>query len=320
MMKRLRNMLILYLIAVSFAGCMRISGSDEKEMKIPEIPSTLEVDEQGVPVLHVYDIEKEKSEEMDVETYVEGVLAGEMRNDWPKEALKAQAILARTFVMKFIETKSSRYEDADISTDISEAQAYAEGLINERIKEAVEETRGMIVSYDGEIAHTWFHAHSGGITELPRDGLDYKENPAYTKSVKSPDSENAPQEVKAWKAVFSLEEVEEAAKALGVKTGNITSIEIGQKGKSGRASTLVINGKEVSAPSLRVQIGSEKLKSTLLDGVSIENGEAVFSGRGYGHGVGMSQWGAYAMAESGKGAEEIIREYFNDVDIVKMWN
>ena len=89
---------------------------------------------------------------MDIETYVMGVLAGEMKNDWPEEALKAQAILARTFVLKFIETKDSKYDGADISTDVSEAQAYSEADINDKVRAAVEETRGLVMSYEGELA------------------------------------------------------------------------------------------------------------------------------------------------------------------------
>ena len=78
----------------------------------------------GVPLLDVYVLADEKVETMDMETYLQGVLAGEMKNDWPMEALKAQAILARTFVLKFVDEKESRYEGAQISTDIEEAQAY----------------------------------------------------------------------------------------------------------------------------------------------------------------------------------------------------
>lgn len=107
----------------------------------PEVPQDLRTNDEGVPILKVYDVESESIAEMDLETYVTGVLAGEMRNDWPEEALKAQAILARTFVLKFVETKDSQYEGADISTDVSEAQAYSEVNINENVRKAVEETR-----------------------------------------------------------------------------------------------------------------------------------------------------------------------------------
>ena len=96
-------------------------------------------------------------------------------------------------------------------------------------------------------------------------------------------------------------------------------MEIGETGDSGRAKTLLVNGSAVSAPSLRLQLGANAMKSTLLDSVSVEDGKVIMKGRGFGHGVGMSQWGAYGMAEEGATAEEIIRHYFQNIDIVRLW-
>lgn len=287
--------------------------------KHPSIPEKLTL-KDDMPVLKVYNVDSKKIEEMDIETYIEGVVAGEMRNDWPMEALKAQAILARTFVLKFVSEKSSKYSGADISTDINEAQAYDKSSINDRIKKAVKETRGEVMSHNGTFPYAWFHAHAGGQTELANISLDYKEKePPYTQSVKSPDSDKAPDDVKEWTVTFSAKEVGDAAADTGVKTGAVTSIEIGEKGESGRAKDLIINGKTVSASSLRIALDSKKLKSTLLTEVKLENGKVTFSGKGYGHGVGMSQWGAYGMADEGKKAEEIVEHYFKDVNIVSLW-
>jgi len=317
----------LYLLAVCLltaavfsAGCMqKLTGSDAAP-EIPEISKELRLNEEGIPIIQVYNLKEETHVNMDIESYVAGVLAGEMKNDWPEEALKAQAVLARTFVMKFLDTKTSKYDGADISTDITEAQAYAEGLVNDRILKAVSDTRGMIVSYDGEIAHTWFHAHSGGVTELPKEGLEYKENPPYTKSVKGMESTAAPKEVIGWSIEFSDEEVLKALRDVGFQGEKIESIEIGEKGKSERAATLLVNGKSVPAASFRIALGSDKLKSTLFTDISKTETGVRFEGRGYGHGVGLSQWGAYAMAENGKTYDEIIRYYFKDIDLVKLWN
>ena len=286
---------------------------------VPPLPDGL-VMEKGVPVLTVYNTAAESYDEMDIERYVMGVLAGEMRNDWPMEALKAQAVLARTFVLKFISEKKSRYDGADISTDITEAQAYNEDSINERIEKAVTDTRGEVLSAAGELPYAWFHAHAGGITELPTLALDYQDgDPSYTQSVSSPDSDKAPTNVKNWSATFSAEEVASAAKESGVDVGRITSIELGDKAQSGRTVHFLINGQKVSAPSLRVHLDSAKLKSTLLSSVELKDGKITFEGSGYGHGVGMSQWGAYGMAEEGKSYEDIIAHYFREVGIAKVW-
>ena len=286
---------------------------------VPALPDGL-VLEEGVPILTVYNTETEMLDSMDIERYVMGVLAGEMRNDWPMEALKAQAILARTFVLKFIGEKNSRYDGADISTDITEAQAYSAEKINERIEKAVNDTRGEVLSVEGELPYAWFHAHAGGKTELPTLALDYKESdPVYTQVVESPDSDKAPTSVKNWTASFTAEEISQAAKASGVDVGKVTSIDLGEKGESGRTIYFLINGQKVSAPSLRVNLDSTKLKSTLLSSVSLEDGKVTFTGSGYGHGVGMSQWGAYALAEEGRSAEEIVSYYFKNAGIAKVW-
>ena len=130
------------LVLACMTGCMQSATKEEtkEEAKTPQLPEKLKLDENGVPVLNVYDLNDERTMQMDIESYLEGVLAGEMRSDWPEEALKAQAILARTFVLKFVETKDSMYENADISTDVTEAQAYAPKLVDDRIRAAVAAT------------------------------------------------------------------------------------------------------------------------------------------------------------------------------------
>lgn len=315
-------LLALLLMAALLTGCMRADGSasGDAQGEKPQLPEDLRTDADGVPILKVYDVENEAVSQMDIETYVMGVLAGEMKNDWPEEALKAQAILARTFVLKFIETKDSKYEGADISTDVSEAQAYSEADINDRVRAAVEETRGQVMSYEGELVQAWFHAHAGGKTELPSVSLEYREaDPPYLAATDSPDSEKAPEDVQHWTATFDAAAFQKACADAGLATGLPETVEIGETGASGRAKTLLVNGSAVSAPSLRLQLGANAMKSTLLDSVSVEDGKVIMKGRGFGHGVGMSQWGAYGMAEEGATAEEIIRHYFQNIDIVRLW-
>ena len=318
---------ILALLAVMVGGCMnsarepvtwRITDSGGN---LPALPEKLEINGDGLPMLTVYDVTAEELEEMDVEAYVEGVVAGEMKNDWPLEALKAQAILARTFVLRFCQDKASKYDGADISTDVSEAQAYAPGSVNQRVAQAVKETRGKVMAWNGEFPNAWFHAHSGGMTELPSVALEYKGgDPAYLKPAVSEESERAPESAKRWRAEFTAEQVSRACADAGVKVpGEIRSVELGEKGESGRAKTLIVNGEAVSAPSFRIQIGANELRSTLIDRVKVEDGRVVFEGRGFGHGVGLSQWGAYGMAEDGRSAPEIIQKYFPGVKIVELW-
>ena len=337
-MKRFMAVSLLALLLL-MGGCMRRGGGkDDPALPQPEatpraadsakqgqaardlIPQRLERDAQGVPVLKVYDTENEALEELSVEDYLPAVLAGEMAGDWPLEALKAQAILARTFVMQFVTQKTSMYEGADISTDIKEAQAYDASGVNARIREAVSQTRGLVLNAGGELPYAWFHAHSGGLTARAKEGLDYeKAEPSYTQCVKGMENDEAPPEAAHWEAVFTPEEVLAAAKEAGASVKELTGIEIGQRGESGRATTLLVSGKEVSAPVFRLAIGSTKMRSCLIESLRVEDGKVVIAGKGYGHGVGMSQWGAYAMAQDGKSAEEIVLHYFTGVTIDKAW-
>ena len=310
-----RNLLgLLCATLLALTGCMADGTADT-----PEIPEKLNRNNDGIPVLEVYDVSADKVEEMDVETYVMGVVAGEMRNTWPEEALKAQAILARTFTMKFVDSKESGYEGADISTDINEAQAYSAENVNDRIREAVNETRGMVMSADGEFPQAWFHAHSGGVTELPTKALEYSEDPGYLSVVQSDEPDDAPEEARHWTVTFTPEQVRKACIDAGVQVGAITEFEIGQRGESGRAVTFLANGHEVSAPAFRLQIGASDLKSTLIESIEMTADGITFTGSGFGHGVGMSQWGAYAMAQNGASAEEIIQHYYTGVDLVELW-
>ncbi len=318
----------LLLLSAIMTGCMQTGKEKtaesatpaESATNAPEVPGKLERDDSGVPMLDVYVMDTQKVERMDLETYLMGVVAGEMKNDWPIEALKAQAILARTYTLRFLSTKKSQHGDADISTDIEEAQAYDADAVNDRVKQAVNETRGVVMSYQGEFPNAWFHAHAGGVTEIPTVALDYQEkDPPYLAVESSPDSDKAPDDVKNWTVTFTAAEVGKACSAVGVDTGDAKTVEVGEKGKSGRAKTLVVNGKSVSAASFRVKIGSTELKSTLIDSITVEGGKVTFKGKGFGHGVGMSQWGAYGLAESGATAQSIVSHYFKNVDFVGLW-
>lgn len=335
-MNRLLALLFIctMLLSICLTGCTSVAGAAPTTTKAPvsgysdieddpedrpQLPEGLTL-VNGVPQIKVYDVAAKSVRKMDLESYVEGVLAGEMKNDWPMEALKAQAILARTFVLKFISTKDSKYEGADISTDVAEAQAYNSDAVNDRIRAAVAQTRGLVMSDDGELPHAWFHAHSGGMTELPSIALDYTAgDPDYLEPVRVTESDKAPDDVEHWTADFSKDAIRKACHDSGVEVSRIDRIEIGKTGKSGRAAELLIDGKSVSAPTLRLNLDASRLKSTKISDITIDGDTVKFTGSGFGHGVGMSQWAAYALAERGRNANDIIDEFFDDIDIVRMW-
>lgn len=340
-MKRGRRGIALLLCAAMLsclqacAGSAGAAGVDsaatKKPVQVRWPQDKLKTGKNGELLLRVYVVEDQQVEERELENYVKGVLAGEMKNDWPLEALKAQAILARTFVLKFVQEKESQYQGADISTDIEEAQAYDASAVNERIQQAVEETRGLVLSCEGELPYAWFHAHSGGMTEYARAGLGWeKDEPAYTQPSRGTEPEQLSdakenQQLQAaaeWKADFTFAEWTAACQKQGVQVEPHagSQLQISQRGESGRAVTLEIDGQSVNAADLRLALGSTKMRSTLLTSLKIENGKVHMAGKGYGHGVGMSQWGAYGMAQEGKSAVQIIKHYFQKVEIAQIGN
>lgn len=315
--------MLVFLFTIMFAagGCSMAQNPLKKPQPAPSVPQK-EAIQGNEPDILVFMHETGGKKTMKMEEYIAGVVAGEMKNDWPVEALAAQAILARTFTVQAIEEKGGVPErGTQASTDIKEFQAYNSKSVNDNVRKAVEMTRGMIITYQGKPIHAWFHASAGGITAMAKEGLNYKyDEPPYIESVQSPD-DSAPDDIKNWTASFTKQEVMAALTKIGKTATAIDSVDIGQKGPSGRATTIVINKSiEVPGPDLRVALGSSKLKSMLLDKVEVTGGNVTFTGKGFGHGVGMSQWGANKLAAGGQKAPDIIGQYFKNITIEKRWN
>ncbi len=315
--------MLVFLFTIMFAasGCSLFQNPQKKPGPAAPVPQK-EAIQGNEPDISVFMHETGAKKTMKMEEYIAGVVAGEMKTDWPVEALAAQAILARTFTVQAIEEKGGvPSHGTQASTDIKEFQAYNGQGVDDNVKKAVEMTRGMIITYQGKPIHAWFHASAGGITATAKEGLDYKyDEPPYIESVQSPD-DLAPDDIKNWTASFTKAELMAALTKMGKTVNAVDSVDISRKGPSGRATSIVINkNMEVSGPDLRVALGSSKLKSMLLDKVEVTGGNVVFSGKGFGHGVGMSQWGANKLAVDGKKAQEILGQYFKDVTIEKRWN
>lgn len=314
--------LSLLILMTMMAGCAGLRKGPARKPALPKIPDRISRGAGVEPSLTVYDIQTKTTKKMGLEDYVAGVVAGEMENYWPVEALAAQAILARTYVLEFIADKGgSKYGNADISTDFEEAQAWNPGNINENIKKAVSMTRGKVATYKGKYIKAWFHSHSGGMTATAKEGLNFKEaEPPYIKVVKSPDTDVGPEGKKTWSADYTKSELSSIIKSkMGQDTGPLDSVAIVARGPSGRATQIKIGNATVNAPDLRIALGSLKMRSTLLTSLRIEDDKILMAGKGFGHGVGLSQWGANVMAKQGKSPEDIIKYYFKNVDVVKLW-
>lgn len=322
--KWLKSSLVLLLVLLLLVSCRAQRRPDGDTAKgAPSIPPAIAQGKDQEPELKVYVSETGQIKTMPFEEYIAGVVAAEMDPKWPLEALAAQAILARTFTLEKIARDGGvPQRNAHASTDIEEFQAYDAGRINSTVREAVRLTRGKVVAYDGRYIRAWFHANSGGQTATAQDGLAFdKEATPYIVSVEDAISlEAAPAKDQTWTATFSKSQINAALQQIGQTPGSYSNVEIVEKNDSGRALTLRIGNATVSAPAFRLAIGSTELKSTQIDSISVSGDKVAFKGKGYGHGVGMSQWGAKGRAEQGANAEEIIKAYFRDVSVFKIWD
>lgn len=266
--------------------------------------------------INMFNTRTNKIEKLDFNTYLEGVVNAEIGEEAPEEVLKTQAVLARTFALNFLKNNKSKYKNADISNDITEAQAYKPS-ISSKIKKAVKDTSKIVLKCNNQYIKPLFFANSGGITATANEGLNLDSyNYPYIKSVKSPET-NENSSSFSWTATISKNQILNATRNMGLSLANVSSFSKGEIGESGRCKTFIIGGKEVDANTFRLQIGSTVLKSTLIKNISVSNSSVTFTGNGYGHGVGVSQEGAIILANQGKSFKDILNYYFSNIKIVK---
>jgi stage II sporulation protein D len=252
---------------------------------------------------------------LDVEKYLYGVLYHESPHYWPLEALKAQAVVARTFALYRVQTMRER--DFDVTSDIF-SQVYG-GKESERRRTmaAVDATKGMVLTYNGAILPAYYHSTCAGHTEDAKSIFDIDLPPL--KGTPCPycrDSRNM-----YWKEKFSYKQIEERLNKYGIKAKDLSFIIEGKRDKSGRLETVRIRDregiKEINGFKFRLALGPNIIKSTNFT-INISPEGILFDGRGWGHGVGMCQWGAYGMAARGFGYEEILRFYYPGAEISRV--
>lgn len=262
--------------------------------------------------------------EMGLEDYLIGVTAAEMPVRYDIEALKAQAVAARTYTLRKLQRSGcSRNDGADICTDSGHCQAYAaEAVLRERwdeqyeenlakIKTAVYGTAGEIITYRGSAIDALYHASAGGATEDSEDV--YKNEIAYLRGVESPDTDGYERTV-----IYSCDEfAERISKKLNVSLNAeklAEEMEVLSRLKSGRVAKIRIGGETFSGSKFR---GAAGLPSAMFE-YGIADGQITFAVKGYGHGVGMSQSGADYYAQQGMDYREILHHYYTEVEIGRM--
>lgn len=297
-------------------------GNDE------EILETYSIEEPEL--IKVYNVKTNDVMVIDFEDYLKGVVASEMPAEFNIEALKAQVITARTYLlyrMKKYPEGQPEHTDAPICSG-THCQVWTskEDLIAShddgwydaywgKIEESVNSTRGQILTYEGKIIEPLFHSASGGRTENSEDV--FSASVPYLRSVESPYESEAPKLHASVKVTVSdfINKIESVYGDLGLTKDNLDDmIVLGEVSEGGKIKTLLVNGAEITGREMRSIFG---LNSTNFSFIQTGN-EIEIVTTGYGHGVGMSQWGADGMAEEGYNYKEILKHYYTGVEIVSM--
>ena len=267
-------------------------------------------------------------EEINLDEYLCNVVSAEMPADYDIEALKAQAIVARTYTLYKIIHNSGKHSGADICDSSSCCQAWIskedrlakwdEDKRNDnwnKIVLAVNDTAGKIITYNGEPINAFFHSNSGGVTEIPFNVWGGNDFP-YLQVVETAGEDEYNQyssEVKLSKKEL-LDKLKEKYSDILIDFNEQDCIKITEYTESGRVRTIKFGNKNLSGVETRTILG---LKSANFS-VSFDNEDIVFSVIGYGHGVGMSQTGADALAKQGYNYEEIIKHFYTGVEITNL--
>ena len=267
-------------------------------------------------------------ENLNLDEYLYGVVSAEMPASFEKEALKAQSIVARTYTIYKIIHNAGKHQEADICDDSGCCQAWIskEDRLNKwdekerksnwnNIVSAVKETKGKIITYNGEPINAFFHSNSGGSTEAPINVWGGSGYP-YLQTVQTSGEEAYTQyksEVNMQKQEL-IDKIKSKYQDFSINFEEENAIQILEYTKGNRVKTIKIGNKNLSGVEVRSIFG---LKSANFE-VKIDGDNIIFSVIGYGHGVGMSQTGADSLAKQGKNCEEIITHFYIGVEIIDL--
>ena len=287
-------------------------GGDEPKKEETKQEAPKEEPKQEVIPEHTWEhpitlIHNGKSETIELEDYVLGVVAAEMPASFHIEALKAQAIIARTYALNLI-------SKGNTLTDSSTIQEYIDANIMQskwgssyqtyynKIKNAVSSTKGQTIKYNGKYIDAVYHSTSNGYTE---DSINvWNNNIPYLKSVDSSWDKNATSYLR--EKSMSLEEFN---RILGTSISSNEEVEVLSKTSGNRIDKIKLGDISYTGLELRTILN---LRSTDFD-ININDNNVVMTTRGYGHGVGLSQYGANGMASNGYNYKQILEHYYQGV-------
>ena len=245
--------------------------------------------------------------ELPLEDYTRAVVGEEMAQSWPAEALKAQAVVARTYTL--YRKRKCQDEDYDLCATVNSQMFTGDAREKDGPAQAAKATEGEVLTYGGEPVETVYHSSCGGKTESAEAVWDWPR--PYLKSQDCLCQQESP--YARWERPISPVEIEKALLAGGYVVDGVNGVKVLDRSRTGRVRLMKVRSASGTATlkgqDFRRLVGYSKLPSTRFD-VRREGGMFVFSGRGSGHGVGLCQWGAKVMAEQGKTYREILEHYY----------
>jgi stage II sporulation protein D len=249
---------------------------------------------------------------VDLEEYVKGVVPAEVNPAWHSEMLKVQAVATRTYALYQRMLSSTR--DYDVVAGIQDQVYRGRQGIDARVVEAVESTRGLVVTYQGAPIYAAFSSTAAGITE---DAMTvWSKDLPYLKGVECPFDIESP--YYQWKASLKIDTLEKSLRQQGLAVGTISAITPLAYSRTGRVATLRIvhsSGElTIRGEDLRKAVGYTVVPSTQFT-IEVAGEDVVFSGYGAGHAVGLCQWGAKELAELGYSFSSILRYYYPGTEL-----
>lgn len=305
-------------------GCSKVIEEVKPDLK-EKTPET---------TIKVYINSEDRVEEMPLETYIKGVVVAEMPVAYEMEALKAQAVAARTYaygrMLNLYPAKEDKHKGAQVCTDYAHCQSWIDkdeimkkwGPINsfmnwKKIETAVKETENTIIIYDDKPINPLFHAISGGRTENVEEVWGGNKVP-YLVSVNSDGEEEAEgyQVVTAFKEADIIDKLKSQYPEINLNEEDLIScFNVLELSEGGRVKTIKVGDVEMKGTDLRSILS---LRSTNFKIEKGNEGELNITTIGYGHGVGMSQCGANYLAKNGGTWEEILKHYYTGVTMGKI--
>ena len=254
-----------------------------------------------------------------LEVYLVGLVGSEISANWPAEAIKAQVVAARTYAVNQVERTRRMKTDASYDIESTMFDQVYDGAHKEEahVYQITSVTRGQILTRSGAIYPVFYHSCCGGFTEHARNVWSNIEDSPVVEDrfcARSPKHD--------WTYEISRGEFQKTLADNGIRIGQLSSVSTMPFNDSPRVDTVIIESNtgtdNIKATELRKMLGYANLKSTWFE-VNLGSKNIVFKGQGYGHGVGLCQWGAKGMADEGYAYTDILKFYYPDAGIVTIY-